>query len=106
MEIRYSAIKSWVGFYFKIDERKKREYGFIAQDLEETLNTSGASDNGMITKDDAGMYSVRYNDLISPMVKAIQEQQSMIQEQQELIKVMNEKMETMQQEIDKMKSKK
>jgi hypothetical protein len=95
-----------VSYTRKNDERKKREYGFIAQDLEETLNTSGASDNGIISKDDAGMYSVRYNDLISPMVKAIQEQQSMIQEQQELIKVMNEKMETMQQEIDKMKSKK
>jgi F0F1-type ATP synthase membrane subunit b/b' len=71
----------------------------------------------MITKDDAGMYSVRYNDLISPMVKAIQEQQSMIQEQQELIKAMkqeqqelvktmNEKMESMLKEIEKMKSKK
>jgi hypothetical protein len=81
------------------DERKKREYGFIAQDLEETLNASGASDNGIISKDDAGMYSVRYNDLISPMVKAIQEQQ-------ELIKVLNEKMEVMQKEIDKLKSKK
>jgi len=81
------------------DDRKKREYGFIAQDLEETLNTSGSTDNGIITKDDAGMYSVRYNDLMSPMVKAIQEQQ-------ELIKTMNEKMEAMQKEIDKMKSKK
>jgi len=88
------------------DELKKREYGFIAQDLEETLNVSGASDNGIISKDDAGMYSVRYNDLMSPMVKAIQEQQTMIQQQQELIKAMNEKMEAMQKEIDKMKSKK
>ena len=88
------------------DELKKREYGFIAQDLEETLNASGASDNGIISKDDAGMYSVRYNDLMSPMVKAIQEQQTMIQEQKELLKAMNEKMEAMQQEIDNMKSKK
>ena len=79
------------------DESKKREYGFIAQDLEETLKASGAADNGIISKDDAGMYSVRYNDLISPMVKAIQEQQ-------ELIKAMNEKMDAMQKEIDKLKS--
>jgi hypothetical protein len=85
------------------DESKKREYGFIAQDLEETLNASGASDNGIISKDDAGMYGVRYNDLISPMVKAIQEQQAMIQEQQEIIKAMNEKMDAMQKELDKLK---
>ena len=39
----------------------------------------------MITKDDKGMYSVRYNDLIAPMVKAIQEQQMQIDEQKKLI---------------------
>ena len=88
------------------DERKKREYGFIAQDLEETLNASGAADNGIISKDDAGMYGVRYNDLMAPMVKAIQEQQELIktmkqeqQEQQELIK-------TLQKEVEILKSKK
>ena len=31
------------------------------------------------------MYSVRYNDLLAPMVKAIQEQQAQIDEQQILI---------------------
>ena len=55
------------------NESKKREYGFIAQELEETLISSGAADNGIITKDDEGMYGVRYNDLMAPMVKAIQE---------------------------------
>jgi len=56
------------------DESKKREYGFIAQDLEEALNTSGAGgSNGIISKDDKGMYGVRYNDLMAPLVKAVQE---------------------------------
>ena len=80
------------------DSKFKREYGFIAQDLEETLNASGAADNGIISKDEAGMYGVRYNDLMSPMVKAIQEQQ-------ELIKTMNKKMDAMQKEIDELKKK-
>jgi trimeric autotransporter adhesin len=57
----------------------KTEYGFIAQELEGTLNACGASDNGIINKDDEGMYSVRYNDLLAPMVKAIQEQQALIE---------------------------
>ena len=61
------------------DETKKLEYGFIAQEIEATLNQIDAKNNGIITKDDAGMYSVRYNDLLAPMVKAIQEQQAIIE---------------------------
>jgi len=58
----------------KNDETKKVEYGIIAQELEATLIKFGANtNNGIITKDDEGMYSVRYNDLLAPMIKAIQE---------------------------------
>ncbi|WP_298397413.1 tail fiber domain-containing protein [Flavobacterium sp.] len=57
------------------------EYGFIAQELESTLNKFDTKYNGIISKDDAGMYGVRYNDLIAPMVKAIQEQQVIIENQ-------------------------
>jgi len=62
-----------VSYIRKNDETKKIEYGFIAQELEQTLNESGATNNGIITKDDEGMLSVRYNDLLAPIVKAIQE---------------------------------
>ena len=74
-----------VSYYRSNDEKKKTEYGFIAQEVETALNKAGAINNGIITKDDAGMYSVRYNDLIAPMVKAIQEQQAIIQNQQKQI---------------------
>ncbi len=56
------------------------EYGFIAQELESTLNKFNAKNNGIISKDDAGMLGVRYNDLLAPMVKAMQEQQMIIEE--------------------------
>lgn len=69
----------------KNDNTKKVEYGIIAQELETSLQKFGADTNGIITKDEQGMYSVRYNDLIAPMIKAIQEQQVMIQEQQKII---------------------
>ncbi len=68
-----------VSYYRNNDESKKLEYGFIAQELEDALNDEGVTNNGIILKDDAGMYGVRYNDLIAPMVKAIQEQQLMIE---------------------------
>jgi len=35
--------------------------------------------NGIVSKADDGMLSVRYNDLLAPMVKAIQQQQAIIE---------------------------
>jgi hypothetical protein len=61
------------------DESKKAEYGFIAQEVDETLKSVGATPNGIITIDDAGMYNLRYNDIIAPLVKAMQEQQQIIE---------------------------
>ena len=85
------------------DESQKKEYGFIAQEMEETLNRFGASNNGMISKDDEGMYGVRYNDLLAPMVKAMQEQQEIIEQQNEKIIEQNEKIELQKNEIDTLK---
>jgi hypothetical protein len=62
------------------DVKAKTEYGFIAQELEAALITAGDPNNAIISKDDAGMYGVRYNDFISISVKAIQEQQEQIEE--------------------------
>jgi len=64
------------------DEKHKTEYGFIAQELDESFNKAGDPNNGVISKDDAGMLGVRYNDFISISVKAIQEQQLLIEELQ------------------------
>ena len=80
-----------VSYYRNNDDSKKLEYGFIAQELDATLNHAGVTNNGIISKDDAGMYSVRYNDLLAPMVKAIQEQQLMIKELQKEIETLKKK---------------
>ncbi len=55
------------------DEKEKTELGFIAQEVETALQKSGVNTSGIITIDDQGRYSMRYNDLLSPMTKAIQE---------------------------------
>lgn len=55
------------------DVNEKIEYGFIAQEINEVLNTFNLSKTGIITKDDSGFLSVRYNDLLAPIVKSIQE---------------------------------
>jgi hypothetical protein len=91
-----------VQYYRTNDEGKKTEYGFIAQELEEALNNAGATNNGIISKDDEGMYGVRYNDLIAPMVKAMQEQQSEDDVQQEQIASLQNDNEALRSRLDKM----
>jgi len=62
-----------VSYTRKNDGGQRIEYGFIAQEIEEILNEAGVKNAGMITVDDEGSYELRYNDLLAPMVKAIQE---------------------------------
>jgi hypothetical protein len=77
--------------YIRIsDQNKKTEYGFIAQEVEELLKSIGSIKSGIISKDDKGYYSVRYNDLFAPIVKAIQEQQSVIEESKAKINFLEE----------------
>jgi hypothetical protein len=85
-----------VSYIRKNDESQKTEYGFIAQELDQTLNEFGATNSGIITKDDAGMLSVRYNDLLSPMVKAIQE----LKTENDTLKKQNESLEARLKKIE------
>ncbi|MBK6365551.1 MAG: tail fiber domain-containing protein [Saprospiraceae bacterium] len=78
---------------------QETEYGFIAQELESALQKFGANHNGIISKDYEGMYGVRYNDLIAPMVKAIQEQQLIIDTQNQKISEMQTLIDNMQNDI-------
>jgi trimeric autotransporter adhesin len=81
--------------------KEKTELGFIAQQVEETLNKAGVTNNGIISKDDAGMYSVRYNDFIAPIVRATQELNDKVERllqqnelQQQTIDQLNKKLES------------
>jgi len=65
-----------VSYTRKNDENRKTEYGFIAQEVEQVLKEQGIQNSGMLTIDDKGFYELRYNDLLAPMVKAMQELQS------------------------------
>jgi hypothetical protein len=60
--------------YTRINDEKKRiEFGLIAQEVEDVLKESHIENAGMLTIDDSGRYELRYNDLLAPMIKAIQE---------------------------------
>jgi hypothetical protein len=68
-----------VSYIRKNDEKKRTEYGFIAQELEQAFINADDPNNGIISIDDLGMYGVRYNDFIPMTVKAVQEQQEQIE---------------------------
>jgi hypothetical protein len=57
---------------------KRIHYGIIAQEVEEVLD--GKDFGGLIYDKEADKYSLRYEEFIAPMIKAIQEQQKMIEE--------------------------
>jgi len=63
----------------KGDKNQKTEYGFIAQEIEDALKKYNSPNAGMITIDEKGFYSVRYNDMFAILVKAIQEQHEIIE---------------------------
>lgn len=62
-----------VSYTRKNDTNRKTEYGLIAQELEGILKEVGVENAAMLTIDGEGRYELRYNDLIAPMIKAIQQ---------------------------------
>ena len=63
--------------------------------LQTSLKKFGVENAGIISTDDNGMLSVRYNDLLAPMILATQEQQKQILELQKLIIEMKEKLDSL-----------
>jgi len=58
----------------------KTHYGLISQDVEEIINETGKTldDFGAVDKPEEGAMGLSYNEFISPLIKAIQEQQEQI----------------------------
>ena len=58
----------------------KTHYGLIAQDVEEVITSSGKTlnDFGGVDKPDEGQMSLAYSELISPLIKAVQELSSKV----------------------------
>ncbi|MCX7878967.1 MAG: tail fiber domain-containing protein [Ignavibacteria bacterium] len=92
-----------VSYTRKNDEKGKTEYGLIAQEVEEVLKSEGIENAGLLTVTDEGEYQLRYNDLIAPMIKAIQE----LKEENDKMKEQNErkdaKITELEQQLNEMK---
>jgi len=73
-----------VEFYFDTDKgtesRKKKQLGFIAQDVQEVANNH-VYDWGAVSQDE-DCWKLDYNQIIAPLVGAVKEQQKQIEAQQ------------------------
>ena len=81
-----------VSYTRKNDENKKTEYGLIAQEVEEVLGSEKIENAGMLNITDEGLYELRYNDLLAPMIKAIQELKKENDELVDRIKILEQKL--------------
>ncbi len=64
-----------VEYVRKNNESKTKEWGVIAQELEQTLQEVNYKEAGIVQNDGTAdkILSVRYNDLIAPLIKSVQE---------------------------------
>ena len=79
-----------VDYIRKNNDKETREMGFIAQDVKQVLKDLGYVNQGFHTTDDEGKMSMRYNDFIAVLTKAIQEQHELIKSQSDEIKALQE----------------
>ena len=80
------------------------EMGLLAQEVEATLEKHGLGNSGMVHQPNEDAYmSLRYNDLMAPMIRAIQELDTQhiaaIEEKDEQIALLEQKLETQQEEL-------
>jgi hypothetical protein len=76
------------------------EMGLMAQEVEATLAKHGLGNSGMVVQpDDKGYLYLRYNDLLAPMIKAIQELDDASEAKDEEIASLQQKLESQQEEL-------
>lgn len=73
-------------------EGVRRHYGFVAQEVKQALGDTDAALWVLSDKDDPdSRQALRYEELIAPMVKAMQQQQALIEQQAARIEALEEK---------------
>ena len=84
-QLGLNFIKSLRPVSYKWIGKTRPHYGFISQDVKESIDTIGCDFAGYVDcsykEPDCNKLGLRYSEFISPIVKAIQEQQQIIQEQ-------------------------
>lgn len=87
-----ASVKQFLGVKDQEDESREakiapvRQTGFIAQEVDKLVTTSGYVFNGIdAPKNDKDLYSIRYSEFVVPLVKAVQELSAIVETQQATI---------------------
>ena len=84
----------WAGKY---DVEKIKFSGFLAQKVEKAAQDAGYSFSGVDKpKDGNGLWGLRYSEFVVPLVKAVQEQQTMIEQLQKQVSALQEQINKLQ----------
>ena len=76
------------------------EMGLLAQEVEETLAAHGLRNSGMVQQANEDAYrTVRYNDLLAPMIRAIQELDDAAETKDQQIASLQEQLKSQQEEL-------
>ncbi len=76
-----------------INSVNHRESGFIAQEVDAAVKQTGFSFSGVdAPATPQGLYSLRYADFVVPIVKAMQEQETIIEKQQQKIDLLEQRL--------------
>lgn len=80
------------------DASQTKEWGVIAQEVQQTLHDIGYKNAGVVNAENTPekYLSVRYNDLLAPMIKAIQEQHKIIEAQKTDISALLKRVEALE----------
>ena len=89
----------------KYDVEKIKQSGFIAQEVEQAANASGYLFSGYTTpKKGNELYTMSYEQFVVPLVKAVQEQQSMIEVLNSKLEEIHQTNQTLLQRIEALES--
>jgi trimeric autotransporter adhesin len=81
----------------KYDVEKIKESGFLAQEVEQAAREAGYDFSGItIPKNDKELYTLSYEEFVVPLVKAMQEQQTMIERLQKQNEVLQNRIEMLE----------
>lgn len=81
-----SRMKDTLNWKGKYDIENIIQTGFVAQEVEKAAKEINYNFSGVIVpKHEKDLYSLRYNEFVVPLVKAVQEQQQMIEELQKQV---------------------
>ena len=101
-EIEYKGKKDaneeWKGKY---ELEAIKQTGFIAQEVAEAAKSLQFDFSGVDAPADSdGLYGLRYAEFVVPLVKAVQEQQTLIEKQNEIIQLLQERLNAVEKKLN------